>query len=664
MRPSFTPLVLALSLAFALTACGGGGDSDAAPQAAAAPQAMAAAAAGPSAQALSALRAEARPAAAATATATAADVTEAARQLMDFAEVTFPQYMPPPHPETLVAEPFVYRYYPDSGVYLGVVTVPGLGYQMDGVYVMGGAFGWEPVLVGSVHDFITPVSHYAVALSSGRVPVEQGGTATLKVTITRAAGFTGAVQLVLDQLPAGVSSAAVTIPAGSISAELPLLAQGSAPHSLPTVARLRATSGNEVMVKPVTVTVRGAAGVVDTSFGGGINTTPVGIGEDYANAVAVQPDGKVIVAGSSATATGTFVSLVRYRRDGGLDTSFGNQGKVITAVGTRSDAAAAIALQPDGRIVIAGSTDQNGTGLDFLVMRYMADGTPDAGFGNGGKVVTAISADTDRAWAVAIQADGKIVVAGESNSGNTTGVDFALARYLPNGTPDAGFGNGGKVVTPIKSGTGRDSVYALALPLVDGEQRILAVGGDGDFQAVRYRANGTPDAGFGNGGKVSALFNSNIGVARAVALLPDGRAVLAGSINNDFAAAQLTPTGTLDGGFGQGGRFQQGVVPTNWDSATAIVRQADGKLLLGGWAYSGNGSSGDFAALRLLANGTPDAGFGTAGVVIHPTAAGTKNDQAHGLVLQADERVPAVRAIQAGEANGSNHDFSVLRLWL
>lgn len=659
---SFTRIALAVLLALGLGACGGGTESMAADSSGAAAVAVVGAAAGPRAHVL-ALPAAAAQAASAAAALASVEPAEAARQLMDFAEITFPGYFPP-HPATLSLEPFAYRYYAETGVYLGVAIGANTGYVQNGIYVMGGEFGTAPVLVGQVSDYITPVANYSLALSADRTPVQQGASSSLKATITRRNGFTGPVQVVIDGLPAGVTANAVTIPAGSTSADIQLTAQISAPHSLPTVARVRAINGSDTLNQALTVTVRGAPGMVDTSFGGGINITPVGSGEDYANAVAVQPDGKVIVAGSTAMPTGTFVSLVRYLRDGGLDTSFGTGGKLVTQVGTRSDVAAAVALQADGKIVVAGSSDQVATGLDFLVLRYNADGSLDAGFGNGGKVVTAIGDDSDRAWAVAIQADGKIVVAGESNSGSTSGVDFALARYNANGTLDAGFGSGGKVVTPLKSGTGRDSIYALALTMVGGEQRILAVGGDGDFQAARYLSNGSLDTGFGLGGKVSGLFSSSIGGARGVALLPDGRAVLAGDINNDFAAAQLSTSGTLDTSFGNGGKFVQGVVPANWNSATAVVRQADGKLVLGGWAYSGNGSSGDFAALRLLPNGTLDNSFGTGGIVIHPTASGIKDDEAHGLVLQSDERVPTVRAIQAGEANGSNHDFALIRLWL
>ena len=655
-------LALSALAAAVLAACGGGDDAAApaaashtAPAAAAPTPARAEAAAQGLRQALAAQAGEA-------AAALATDPLVAANQLLDYAEAQLPGYFPTREATQQLA-PFAFRHYPDTGIYLGVVLADGAGYPALGVYVMGGPFGDAPVAVGALTDYVTPAP-CTVALSTDKALVQQGQSTTVRVTLARAAGFTDAVQVSLANLPAGVTAAPATIAAGATTADLVLTAQASAPHSLPTTAALTATAPGALLHKPLSVTVRGAAGSVDTSFGGGVQTTPVGF-EDYAHAVAVQPDGKVIVAGSSSSNAGTFVTLVRYGRDGGLDPSFGNGGKLVTPVGPNNDSALAVAVQADGRIVVAGSTAQAGTGQDFLVLRYLADGRLDAGFGSGGQVITSFGVDADRALAVAIQPDGKIVVGGESQSGaSASGVDFALARYLPDGTPDASFGTGGKVVTAISSHAGRDSIYALALPVVDGEQRILAVGGEGNFQAARYRANGQLDAGFGAGGKVSGLFNANIGSARSVVLLPGGQAVLAGSVVNDFAAVQLTAQGTLDGSFGTGGRFVHAVSAGNWDSATALVRQADGKLVLGGWVYAGNSSAGDFAALRLNANGQLDTSFGSAGVAIHPTATGTKSDIAHGLVLQADPRVSTVRAIQAGEASGSNYDFSVIRLWL
>lgn len=512
-----------------------------------------------------------------------------------------------------------------------------------------------------------PPPAFTLTLSTDKAVLMQGATLSLKASVQRSAGFDGAVVVALGGLPAGVSAMPVTIPAGATEVDVTLAADAAAAHSLPTAALATGTAAAAQATRPLTVTVRGAAGHVDTSFGGGGKTvTAVGLAEDLANAVAVQADGKILVAGATGTTGGTQFAVVRYQRDGSLDTSFGNGGKVALAVGSeRNDVATALAVQPDGKILVAGGSQQAATGIDFALLRLNADGTPDAGFGNGGKLTLDFAGDTDRVWAIALMADGKIVLGGEANLGNAaTGVDFALARVNANGSLDAGFGSGGRVTTALKSATGGDVLRALALQTVNGEQRLLAVGGDGDFLAARYTVNGTLDAGWGTNGKVVGLFGTVIGGARAVSVLPDGAVVIAGHADHRFAAAQLTATGQPDPRFGGGtGRFTQALVP-NWNEANAVVRQADGKLVLGGWAYTGAGSAGDFAALRLNADGSVDVGFATNGVVVAPMAPTTKNDLAHALVLQHDERVPTVRAVLAGEANDSNHDFVLTRLWL
>lgn len=595
----------------------------------------------------------------------AVDPVDAAQQLMAFAEQRYPGLFPA-GAVTQQSSPFLYRHYPTTGTYLGVVTGEGSPYQPQGVYVMGGPLGAAPRLMGLVTDFITPVEPPArLDLSQPYAVVQQGGLRGVTVTLQRRSDFTGPVQVDVTGLPAGVTARALTLPAGRDSADLVLDAVAGAPHSLPTVATVHARAEGVAHSQPLSVTVRGAAGQVDTSFGGGVTVTPVDLGEDQVHATAVQADGKLLVAGAAATTRGTQLAVLRYGRDGGLDPSFGTGGKLLLRVGTRGhDAAHALAVQPDGRIVVAGFSDQGATGLDMVVLRLLPDGRLDPDFADAGVRVIDLAGDTDRAWAVALQDDGRIVVGGEANRGaSSSGVDFALLRLSANGALDAGFGDGGRVFTALKSASGGDVLRALALPVIDGQTHILAVGGDGDFLAARYRPDGRLDTRFGAGGKVVGLFNASIGSARAVALLPDGGAVLAGHINHRFAAAQLTSAGTLDTRFGTAGRMEHAVV-ANWNEATALARQSDGRLLLAGWAYSGNSSSGDFAALRLTAAGTLDTSFAAAGVLLRPVAAGTRNDQARAVVLQPDARVPTVRALIAGEANDSNHDVVVMRLWL
>lgn len=656
MSPVLTrPLAaLTLSLSALLAACGGGESPDAA-----APSVMVASVPDGAATALTGLR---RRALALQAAAVPAAV--AASQLMDYAEAQFPTFFPGPV-ATVQATPFVYRHYPATGAYLVVVTAAGTPYVEQGVYLLGGAFGEAPVFVGRVSDFIVPVDNrIAMALASSKAVVMQGGSAATAITLTRASGFGAGAQICVDGLPAGVTARPLVVAEGGTTATLVLDAAATAPHSLPTSTTVTLRAADAVLTQALDVTVRGAAGSVDTSFGGGVIVTPVGVSEDYANAVAVQADGKVLVAGSTATSQGTQFSVVRHLRDGGLDPSFGQGGKVVLPMGTRgNDGVAALAVQPDGRIVLAGSSDQGASGMDFALLRLLPDGQPDPSFGSGGKLIVDFFGGTDRARALALLPDGRIVVGGEAHSGAAGGLDFALLQLRTDGTPDPAFGTGGRVVTAIRSGGSSELIRGLALPVVDGEQRILAVGGEGDFMAVRYRADGALDTTFGAGGKVAGLFNASIGSARAVTLLPDGRAVVAGHIGHRFAAVRLTVNGQLDAGFGTAGRFEKSLV-NNWNEATAVALQADGKLVLGGWAYAGVGTSGDFAALRLTANGQLDAGFGDAGVLIRSAAAGTKSDQSDAMVLQADDRVPTVRAILAGEASSSNYDFALMRLWL
>lgn len=510
---------------------------------------------------------------------------------------------------------------------------------------------------------------FSLVLSADKALVIQGQTLQLTATVTRRNGFTGAVQVTLQNLPAGANAAAVVIAEGATSAQITLAAATDAPHSLPTAARALGSAGTKTASTPLTVTVGGLPGAVDTSFNGGVQFSSPGAGEDYAAALAVQPDGKVITVGWTSTATGgTDLALVRHGRDGTPDAGFGTGGKVTTGFAAQggADQAYAVALQPDGKILVGGSTATTGTDLDFLLVRYNADGSLDATFGNGGKVVTSFGASTDRIHAILVQDDGMIVVGGDSDQGTTaTGIDFALARYSANGTLDAGFGIAGKVLTPVRGQSARDSIYAMTWQQVGNQKRIVAVGGEGDFAAARYLPDGQLDAAFGTDGKVGALFGSTIGAARAVLATPQGQLVLAGDSMNDVALARLNADGTLDAGFGTGGRVLAPLAATNWDDATALLRQADGKLLVGGWVYEGAGSAGNFAVLRFEADGAPDAGFGNAGRVITPVAAPLQRDAGRALALQADERISTVRVLQAGEASkDGGYQFALLRYWL
>jgi uncharacterized delta-60 repeat protein len=512
-----------------------------------------------------------------------------------------------------------------------------------------------------------PAGSFEIALSTDKALVIQGHSMQITAQVTRTGGFEGAVDVALTGLPDGVSATPVTIASGATSTTLTLVAQASAAHSLPTAVSASGSAGTLAASQPLTVTVGGLPGAVDTSFNGGAQLNSVGDGEDYAFAMAVAPDGKIVTVGRTSTnAGGTDIAITRHLRDGTLDASFGNGGKVVTAIapGRGADEARAVLVEPDGKIVVGGYTDASGTNKDFLVARYRVDGTLDTSFGDGGKTITDIGHGTDQVYTLARQADGKIVAGGSAAFPQTTGQDFALIRYESDGSQDPSFGIGGVVTTAINSFGSNELIYSIVLQPVGDETRIVAVGGEGTFIAARYTANGQLDPSFGDGGKIRALFESVIGSAESVTLTADNEIVIAGHIGHEFSLVQLNADGELDTAFGHEGKVTTPVSPTNWDEATAVVRQPDGKLLVGGWVYDGDSTNGNFVVLRYRADGSEDSTFGVAGRAITPVAPGGRHAAGRALALQVDERVPTVRVLQAGEATDATYKFGLVRYWL
>ncbi len=188
----------------------------------------------------------------------------------------------------------------------------------------------------------------------------------------------------------------------------------------------------------------GAPGALDRSFGGdGRVTTNITQRPDGAAAVVVQPDGRIVAGGS--TAAGRF-ALIRYLPNGALDPSFDFDGRVVTGLGRETSGVRGLALQPDGKIVAVGSLFA-GTGPVFKVVRYLPDGRRDARFGDHGVATADFPNYEDLATSVALQSDGRIVVAGWTGSGGDTGATFAVARFLPGGRLDPSFGGDGMVIT-------------------------------------------------------------------------------------------------------------------------------------------------------------------------------------------------------------------------
>ncbi len=398
-----------------------------------------------------------------------------------------------------------------------------------------------------------------------------------------------------------------------------------------------------------------ADGSLDTGFDtDGKVTTGIGI-HDEAHAVALDADGKIVAAGFARTKVEVSVAVARYNTDGSLDRGFSTDGKV-DLFDSRADEARAVAVQSDGKIVVAGSSS-NGSNDDFAVVRYHADGTLDTDFGTGGRVTTRVRAGRDVAHAVAVQSDGKIVVAGHSWASGSSH-DFAVVRYNEDGSLDAGFSGDGKVFEDVAASAEN---YARAVA-VQSDGKIMVAGQSRGNQAlwsfalVRFNADGSKDNSFGTNGEVYTGWGNSNAYARAMALQSDGKIVVAGDRHNgsdhDFTVARYNTNGTLDTSFGTGGRVTTAVGSGN-DFGRAVAVAPDGKIVVVGESH--NGSNFDIAVVRYNADGSLDTAFGTGGQVV--TAIGAAGD--FGRAVAVDEYG---RIVVAGNSyNGSNQDFVVLR---
>lgn len=425
--------------------------------------------------------------------------------------------------------------------------------------------------------------------------------------------------------------------------------------------------------------------ILDFTFGtqGKVQTDFYSNHDDEARGVALQSDGKIVVAGFATMISERDFGLVRYNVDGSLDTGFGTShtGKQVTDFGGSWDTAEAVVIQDDGKIVAAGYSNA-GTSFDFALARYNTDGSLDTSFGPAGTgmVRTDISGGNEYAMDVALQADGKIVVVGraETSPGN---LDIALARYNDDGTLDTFFNfvvlctgicNGKKV---LDLGGNQDYANAVA---IDGDGKILVAGyaNDGEslaFMLARFNTNGSLDvAGFGGGTGVvlTNFYTGYLSMARAIALQPDGKILVAGEAGHavtgkDFALARYHSDGSLDEAFNYQspcviGQPCSGQAMLDFsrrhDSVEDVVLQSDGKIVLIG--VTDNSNDYDFALARYNSDGSLDTGFGGSGTGKHvPLFLPGEDDWAFGGAVQDDNKLVVVGYTTVN----FSEDFAVLR---
>ncbi len=375
----------------------------------------------------------------------------------------------------------------------------------------------------------------------------------------------------------------------------------------------------------------------------GIITTSIGAGNDYALSAALQADGKIVATGYSYNGKDYDFALVRYNPNGSLDTSFDFDGKLTTTISS-SDVAYAVIVQPNGKIFVAGTTNTNIA--DFVAVRYNNDGSLDTSFDSDGKVTTDFNLSQDQGYDVAIQTDDKIVMVGNSGAGYLANI--ALVRYNVDGSLDtSGFGTNGKVITDVSGG--QDQAFSVAMQ-IDG--KILVSGqyynaSPFGLVVVRYSSLGVLDTEFGIGGKViTPLSSPNAG--ESLVVQTDGKILVAGSNGADFVLVRYTAAGVLDNSFGT-----NGIASTDFggasDSGYSVALQGDGKILVAG------SSSTDFALARYNSDGSLDNSFDADGKVT--LAIGANGDVAQNVLVQSDGKI----VVTGYSNNGTDDDFALVR---
>ncbi len=398
---------------------------------------------------------------------------------------------------------------------------------------------------------------------------------------------------------------------------------------------------------------------LDTSFGNsGKVTLALGLADDEAFAVAVQADGKIVLAGRSFSAGQSDFALARFDTAGAIDTTFGSGGKVSTDFSGASDVAYALAILSDGTLV-AGGTATSGASSLFALAKYLANGSLDTSFGTAGKVTLPIGSTQDEIRALGVQPNGYLLAAGFSKASN---FDLAVVRLTLAGALDTTFDSDGKKTLSI--GTGDDKAHALA---IQNDGRIVLAGSSvvsniTQLAVTRLSSDGSLDTTFGSSGSktISSTSSSQIqDSAFGASILSDGSIVVSGKSDNGSAPqifiAALTSAGVLNTDFSDDGKLL-----TNFSTAATALSgygnaqalQSDGNILVVGNYTSSKGV--DFGALSIDRQGSADAGFGSLG---GETLDFGSNDEATAVALSGSSAI----FIAGKTHNGSNYDFALAK---
>ncbi|MBC7912084.1 MAG: hypothetical protein H7Y30_16370 [Pyrinomonadaceae bacterium] len=402
-----------------------------------------------------------------------------------------------------------------------------------------------------------------------------------------------------------------------------------------------------------------ATGTLDPAFGTGGKVTSHFGGGDIGDTVLVQPDGKIIVVGTSYphSGSGPDFAVARYNTNGSFDTSFGFGGAVLIHIPSLGNVAQSAVLQPDGKILIVGQvqftiTTTQPAEIDFAMARINPDGSPDYNFGNGGIVTTSFGF-ADVGVDVALQSNGKIVVVGHTELYSSNS-NIAIARYNPNGSLDSSFGAMGKIVLDVGEAT-PDAASAVVIQTDD----KIVVGATSNLMMtlLRYDSGGNLDSSFGTSGIVRTDFGA-YGAINDMALQPDGKIITAGywsAGNENFLVVRYLSNGAIDTSFGFNGKSSVDFYGSA-DNGNAVALRADGKIVVAGSVTLGNSGT------------SPRVDFGTALFNSDGSLAGKANtdffghyDSALGVAFQADGKIVVAGQANTNNSGGAFADFALLR---
>lgn len=360
-------------------------------------------------------------------------------------------------------------------------------------------------------------------------------------------------------------------------------------------------------------------GARDLSFGSrGVSAYKAGNTYHYANAIVLQPDGKLISVGGIQRCEGSSCNydslLVRFNANGTIDNTFGNNGAVVADYLNQNDELFAAALQPDGKIVAAGGgyfapASQTNV-LGFKIMRFLPSGARDTSFGTNGIAYESFDDLGAAPESMFIQPDGKIVVAGTDN-----GSMLFIARFNPNGSLDASFGTNGKIVT-----NSYDVFKVKIARQSDGKIIVAGIKKSADaFKLIRFNSNGTLDTGYGSGGTVtSSIAHYYYYYPPAIALQPDDKLIFGASSSQPESRVPTLKRFNADGSVDSSFAVEPGEVLINncmncTERPTKILLLPDGRFYVFGFNQSSNILPKAMAITRYLSNGAIDKSFGFRG---------------------------------------------------